>query len=350
MSDPNTSPVLPFNSEGRVAGARLCHFASGSSELLSGHKEWIEKHFVPAMKANPNGWVDFFAAASPNGNADKNLALSKLRLEAVERQIKLIHPGININIKKADGEGDAASFSTPPNNDGGYWRAVLVRWWGVSTPVSVPLYPADASDMMTRVYRLMPTVESWRASGGRVLDLAAGALKTTTSPLPEQKMALGLVDRVFKVTNHPGQTVAQSLKDIERIKSVFNEIKLLLQAITRGQRYLHQSNDPKHSADTAYTFPGHWKNKDPKDGIWYVKEKIQNATDEFVVDATMHEFAHFCGPFGVEAVGHAKIGGAPAYGDSALTLSKPDAMKNASSYAWLAYLARKPASQWLTAR
>ena len=43
------------------------------------------------------------------------------------------------------------------------------------------------------------------------------------------------------------------------------------------------------------------------------------------------------------------VSGKPAYGDLALGLSKADAMVNASSYAWLAYLARKSPTQWLTA-
>jgi len=79
-----------------------------------------------------------------------------------------------------------------------------------------------------------------------------------------------------------------------------------------------------------------------------VKENLEDQSDEFVVDATMHECAHFVGPIGSEEIGHAVVGGRAAYGKLALTLSRGDALKNASSYAWLAYLARKPSSVWLT--
>lgn len=340
---------MPYQSEGRIVGARLCHFKSGSSELLTGHKDWITNHFVPKMKQNPHSWIDFFGYASPSGNKDKNLALSQKRIDEVEQHIKSLYPDIKVNIKKADGEADAASFKTPKSNNDGYWRAVLVRWWGVNAEVAVPLYAADHPDWMKRVYRLIPTAENWRLAADKVLALALASLKTPP-PNDEQKLAMQLVDRIFKISTHPGQTTEQSIKDIERLQGVFREIRLLIQAITKGDQYLQESTDPSHSGDTAYTFPGNWKNKDPKDGVWYVKAKIENATDEFVVDATIHEFAHFCGPAGADAVDHAMVGGQPAYGDLALGLSKTDAFKNASSYAWLAYLARKPSNVWLTAK
>lgn len=124
---------------------------------------------------------------------------------------------------------------------------------------------------------------------------------------------------------------------------------LLIQSIKAGDQYLDESFDPAHlTKDTAYTFPGHFAKRNPDDGIWYVRSKIEPATEEFIVDASIHEFAHFCGPLGADEVGHAMIGGQPAYGSLALGLAKSAAMKNASSYAWLAYLARMEKSKWLT--
>ncbi len=73
------------------------------------------------------------------------------------------------------------------------------------------------------------------------------------------------------------------------------------------------------------------------------------AFGEFIVDASIHEFAHFCRPLGADEAGHAMAGGRPAYGSLALGLAKSAAMKNASSYAWLAYLARMEKTKWLTA-
>jgi hypothetical protein len=201
---------------------------------------------------------------------------------------------------------------------------------------------------MQRVYKLIPFAEMWRANAQYVLTLAETGLKQKT-PLPEHNMAMDLLERVFKLKSNPGQTAAQSLTDIQHLKGVFGEMKALIQAITKGDQYLQESTDPAHAGDIAYTFPGHWTKKDPNDGIWYVKAKIEPATDEFVIDASIHEFAHFCGPIGTGSIGHAKVAGLPAYGDLALGLSKVEAMVNASSYAWLAYLARKNPKEWLTA-
>jgi hypothetical protein len=225
---------------------------------------------------------------------------------------------------------------------------VTVRWWGVSTTIAVPLYPPDTADWMKRVYRLMPMAEIWRAAAERVLTAAEAGLKSSL-PTPDQNHAMDLVDRVFKMTPS-GQSTAQSIADIQQIKGVFVQMKQLIQAIIGGAFYLHECvTELAHPKDIAYTHPGAWALRTPSDGIWYLRSKIEPATDEFVVDASIHEFAHFCGPQGANHVGHAQVGGQPAYGMLALQLSKADAMRNASSYAWLAYLARKPSSVWLTA-
>lgn len=202
-------------------------------------------------------------------------------------------------------------------------------------------------DWMQRVYKLIPTAEMWRANAMYVLSLAETGLQRT-QPLPEHNMAMDLLERIFKLKSTAGQTTAQTLSDIQRLKGVFSQMKQLIGAINNGDQYLLESG-PGHDDANAYTYPGHWANKTPSDGIWYVQSHIEGATEEFIVDATIHEFAHFCGPIAGSTIGHAMVGGKPAYGNLALGLSKADALVNASSYAWLAYLARKPATVWLTA-
>ena len=159
-----------------------------------------------------------------------------------------------------------------------------------------------------------------------------------------------MVNRCFKL-NETGRTNAQAAADIASIRHIFDEIRSLFEAIKSGAEYLHDdAGSPEHATDNAYTIPGHWKFKKPSDGIWYVKKNLDGKNDEFIVDATMHECADFVGPMGAGEIGHATVGGAPAYGQLALTLSRANACVNASSYAWLAYLARKPQSEWLTAK
>ena len=348
MIDIKLSPVRQFDVGTQTVGARLCYFGSGSAELVGAHKDWIERHFAPVMKANPNAWIDLIGHSSTSGSAAANLAICNQRMDAVERFVKGAVANIKVNVKEAKGSEEAQAFSIRPNDPDGYWRAVTVRWWGITTPIPVPLYPPDTADWMKRVYRLMPSAEVWRAAAERVLTLAQAGLQSSF-PSAEQNHAMDLVDRVFKLTPNPGQTTPQSIADIQQIKGVFQQMRQLIQAIIGGAFYLHESVEPGHANDIAYTYPGHWALKTPSDGIWYVKAKIAPASDEFVIDASIHEFAHFCGPQGANHIGHAQIGGQPAYGALALQLPRADAMKNASSYAWLAYLARKPSAVWLTA-
>ena len=250
-----------------------------------------------------------------------------------------------MNIRLAKGDQESASFRDPESSNDGYWRAVLIRWFGISLNIPTPVYPPNrfASPLMYRVYRLLPMAEIWRAAAERVLSAALRALNATT-PSNDDALALALVDRCFKVQER-GRTPAQIVGDIASIRRTFQEIRNLFDAIRSGKEYLHDAPPgPEHQKDNAYTYCGHWKNKKPDDGIWYVKESLEGKPDELVVDVTMHECAHFVS----EEIGHAKVAGQTAYGKLALTLSRGDALKNASSYAWLAYLARKPSSVWLT--
>src|SRR5438874_9492973 len=102
------STVLPFTEGIRIAGARLCHFKSGSSELVGSHKDWITKFFAPAMRKHPNAWIDFIGYSSRKGNAARNLQLSELRVAATEAFVKQQHPGIKVNVRLYKGDTDAA--------------------------------------------------------------------------------------------------------------------------------------------------------------------------------------------------------------------------------------------------
>ena len=86
------------------------------------------------------------------------------------------------------------------------------------------------------------------------------------------------------------------------VESIFNEMKQLITEINNGKKYLQESTDASMAHANAFTHPGHWTKRDPNDGVWYVQAKIQPASDEFIIDATIHEFAHFCGPKGAGEV------------------------------------------------
>ena len=176
------STLVPFTEGPQVVGARLCHFGSASSELLQSHKHWITQYFLPVMKKQPGAWIDFYGYASRTGGAPSNLALSQLRINATEEYFKTQYPGIKVNIRLAKGYQESASFRDPESSNDGYWRAVLIRWFGISLNIPTPVYPPNrfASPLMYRVYRLLPMAEIWRAAAERVLSAALRALNATS--------------------------------------------------------------------------------------------------------------------------------------------------------------------------
>lgn len=138
---PISTVVYPFTEAGRVRGARFVAFATGSATPLQAHKAWIRDHFAPKMKQHPGAWIDLLGYASRKGNADLNMRLSQQRLQAIESEIRACHPGIRINLRIPQGESSAENDTIPDGNDDAYWRAVLVRWYGVPLDIPVPRYP-----------------------------------------------------------------------------------------------------------------------------------------------------------------------------------------------------------------
>ena len=55
----------------------------------------------------------------------------------------------------------------PAGDDDGYYRAVLVRWYGVPLELDIPtpVYPPHlfASSLISKVYALIPTAEAWNS-------------------------------------------------------------------------------------------------------------------------------------------------------------------------------------------
>jgi len=157
MPEPN-APLFPYTVDGRLVGARLTQFGTGSAELLPAHKEWLTRYFVPKMKQNPGAWIDLAGSASRVGNADANKALSGLRIDAVADFIKQLHPAMNIQQRIKEGADDAASFNIDPRNNDGYWRSVLILWYGVQmAKVDVPDYPpVQDPPLRFRTYKAPP--------------------------------------------------------------------------------------------------------------------------------------------------------------------------------------------------
>ena len=140
-----SSPIQPFTEgpHGRVVGARLCQFHTGSAELLGSHKDWITKHFVPKMRQYPNAWVDLIGSVSRSEDASKYPGLSERRIAAVEAFIHSHHPGLRFNRRIPQGASDAKRFGEQARNDDSYYRAAVVLWFGVPLAIDAPQYPPE---------------------------------------------------------------------------------------------------------------------------------------------------------------------------------------------------------------
>ena len=334
------------------SSARLCNFTTGKSELLPGHKKWLDGTVKPLVQSLQNPWVDLFGYASKLGSAQYNETLSKNRCTAVKDYIRSFNP--KTQFPQEYGKGEAESTGDASDNDG-YWRAVSLFVYG-SKPATRPIIPKLPTKpappplpaWLARIYGLIPSLHLQLLVTLNVLRTASAGLNATTRT-PIQVKALGLVNRIFKITNSYGATTGSAARDLVALLKVYNEMGLLAQAIKSGQRYLHASNRPDEKDDLAYTLCGHWAYKKPSDGIWYVEARNTGSSSTDLIDRTVHEFAHFCGPLGVGEIDHAFSGGAAAYGTLVFGLPRKDALVNASSYAYLTFLAQKPSDSWATA-
>lgn len=115
------------------ANARLCNFATNSSQLLPSHQRWITQHAILALRAAPESHVRLAGLASRLGSAHHNERLALSRAQAVGDFIEQQMQKSLRNLEIA-GYGESISGGTARNDDG-YYRAVIV----VVSPVPVQL-------------------------------------------------------------------------------------------------------------------------------------------------------------------------------------------------------------------
>ncbi|NJM12223.1 MAG: hypothetical protein HC889_10340 [Synechococcaceae cyanobacterium SM1_2_3] len=63
--------------------ARLCNFATNSSQLLLAHQRWITGHVIPAVRAAPESPIRLAGIASRLGSVHHNEQLALSRAQAV---------------------------------------------------------------------------------------------------------------------------------------------------------------------------------------------------------------------------------------------------------------------------
>ncbi|MEZ6128814.1 MAG: hypothetical protein R3C59_09040 [Planctomycetaceae bacterium] len=197
----------------------------------------------------------------------------------------------------------------------------------------------NTGSLIARAKRLVDDADKWRDAAEKVLYWASCSVKTPKAS-PFNDKALSLVHRCFKVKDHVFDFQVE--KDISNIKKVISNVGKFFESVKAGNGFL-TLGPAKDPGDIAYAVVGGWKSGN-KDGLTFVAEKCNSKSDESLTDVIMHESVHFAG-----GIGHAKIGNDVAYGEKAFLLSNEKALKNASSYAYLAYLARMDHTKWLTA-
>jgi hypothetical protein len=135
--------IIPFTENGRITGVRLANFRNDSDEPLASHKDWIEKFFIPVMAKNPGARVRMMGMASRNGDPTHNMGLSKRRIDKVADVI-LSKGKVNIVERNPRGEIQAEEDGFADGDRSGRYRAVLLRWEGLSGPAPIPPGPGPA--------------------------------------------------------------------------------------------------------------------------------------------------------------------------------------------------------------
>ncbi|RFB79162.1 hypothetical protein [Methylovirgula sp. 4M-Z18] len=201
-----------------------------------------------------------------------------------------------------------------------------------------------AATFLVRARSLVGDADNWRDSAEKVLFWAQCSLRQPGVNWYNDQ-AFALVDRCFKIKEHTFDFMIR--RDLDAIKVVYRQIADFYGTVKGGTEYLNVGPAIRPN-DMAYANVGGWAKKD-KTGLTFVLARCDNppTDDETLTDIIMHESVHFAG-----GIDHFNIGGDPnnpAYGTKVFTLNNKQALKNASTYSYFAYLARMPNIQWATA-
>jgi len=223
--------------------------------------------------------------------------------------------------------------------------------------------PDTSLPIMDRVYDSLPTCQIWIAHARDCLNKAIRLLSGELGGDEAEEAAdcLNLVDRCFKVEDLGEE---EALREMKAIRLVFQKMSQVVIRSVRGVRFFHLAPPGAETQNgkviQAFTYPGGFTRRGPdgnppmsnpdfvgpnlsQNGIYICEPNVKDSTALHLVDILNHEMAHFSGP---EAMAD-RIQD-PAGNLAALELSHHLCMRCASNYAWLAWLARLPRSQWLT--
>ena len=211
-----------------------------------------------------------------------------------------------------------------------------------STASFVPTSKKD-DEVLTQVEAGLMRGIGWTFHARAVLNDATAH----THGKKETKEHYDLVDRCFKIKSLESSAARTAM---DKIVTIFFRMPL---ARTRKTPFLVKetkkcTTDEGHSVFARAYMGGFHSTKPKHKPVYICTGNMDGKGTDFMADAMVHELAHYCGPLtGADRIDHG--GGAnPAYGLAALKLEHSAAMISASNYAWLAWLARLPKSQWQT--
>lgn len=194
------------------------------------------------------------------------------------------------------------------------------------------------AEIMARAGRGLVLAISWTMLARQQIAATRDFLSGSMS----RKSSFDLVDRCFKIKGLSKPDAVKALKQLDEIFALMQKAAAMPGLLTRGAG----TQKCKEGAfGWAYTTGFH--RKDPKKKKIYICTANSSKKNEVrMADLIVHEMAHLVS-LPARPIGHG--GGAkPAGGLDALKLDHKGAMISASNYAWLAWLARLPESQWMT--
>lgn len=220
---------------------------------------------------------------------------------------------------------------------------------------------SDPASVMLRVKGALPIALQWSLAARRRLAEAIGFAKGQATG-GDFKRSHDLVHRCFKIKTLSAENAVKAMRKID---GIFEEMPKVIFADNVGKGIFYRA--PAGGCRTAgrkinaFTFPGGFRKVDrttglppmshpefsgpnvSQRGIYMCTVSIASKDPFNMADLIVHEMAHFVGP----AKGFHRIqdhsGGLDALNSNHIT-----AIRTASNYAWLAWLARLPKSQWMT--
>jgi hypothetical protein len=220
---------------------------------------------------------------------------------------------------------------------------------------------SDSASVIVRVKGALPIALQWSLAARRRLAEAIGFSKGQATG-GDFKRAHDLVDRCYKIKS---LTAENAVKAMQRIDKVFEEMPKVIFADKVGTGIFQVA--PKGGCSrpgksiNAFTYPGGFRKIDPatgkppmsnpefsgpnvsQRGIYMCTTNIASKDAFAMTDLIVHEMSHFTGP----SKGFFRIGDHSG-GLAALSSTHIVAIRTASNYAWLAWLARLDKSQWMT--